>query len=134
MAIDEDIIGTGWGFPMGVDARGGIRMARGVEDIEESIRLIVGTAPGERRMRPRFGCNIAEYVFSPMDGTNSGIIRYWITDALQFWEPRIEVKDVRVWPDPDVDGTLLISVTYVVRSSGDERNLVYPFYTIPEER
>lgn len=134
MAVNDDIVGVGFGFPMGVDVRGGLRMSRGDADIEEAIRLILGTARGERRMRPEFGCAIHEYVFAPMDPTTTGLVGYHVTYALGRWEPRITVDTVQVRPDTVFDGCMLIDVHYTVRSTGDKRNLVYPFYTIPEER
>ncbi len=134
MAVNDDIIGVGLGFPMGVDARGGIRMARSENDIEEAIRIILGTARGERRMRPEFGCAIHEYVFAPMDPTTSGLVSYHVTEALGRWEPRIKVESVQARPDTVFDGCMLVDVNYTVRATGDKRNLVYPFYTIPEER
>jgi phage baseplate assembly protein W len=130
--MNDDIVGTGWGFPMGVDGRGSIRMARGAEDVEEAIRLILGTAPGERRMRPEFGCRIHDFIFAPLNVTTFGMIRYHVEQALGRWEPRITVVDVAVAPDPHVDGCLLVTITYTLRDSVDERSLVYPFYTIPE--
>lgn len=132
MTPNDDIIGVGWGFPMGVDARGGIRLARSDNDIEESIRLILTTVPGERRMRPEFGCGIHEFVFAPMDPTTFGMINYHVTDALGRWEPRIDVMSVDSRPAPDLDGCVLVEVRYTIRATGDERSLVYPFYTIPE--
>jgi phage baseplate assembly protein W len=100
--------------------------------VEEAIRLILSTAPGERRMRPEFGCSIHEFVFAPLNASTIGMIRYYVTEALARWEPRIEVTAVHARPDPLADGCLLIDITYTLRTSGDERNLVYPFYTIPE--
>ena len=134
MAVNDDIIGVGFGFPMGVDARGGIRMARSESDIEEAIRIVLSTARGERRMRPEFGCAIHEYVFAPMDPTTTGLVSYHVTEALGRWEPRIKVDKVQVRPDTLFDGCMLVDVHYTVRATGDKRNLVYPFYTIPEER
>lgn len=131
--VKDDIIGVGFGFPMGVDGRGGIRMARGPRDIDEAIRVILSTAPGERRMRPEFGCAIHDYIFAPMDVTTMGMIRYYVIEALGRWEPRIALDSVRVRPDPQSDGTMLIEVDYTIRSSNDKRNLVYPFYSIPDE-
>ena len=130
--IDEEIIGVGWGFPMGVDGRGGIRMSRGAEDVEEAIKLILSTAPGERRMRPEFGCRIHDLVYAPIDATTSGLIRYHVTEALGRWEPRIELRSVEVRPDPNLEGCVLIEISYVLRATANERSLVYPFYTIPE--
>src|SRR5690349_20439800 len=112
LSVDQRIIGKGFGFPMGVDARGNLRTSRGVEEIEEAIRLILGTAPGERRMRPEFGCNLHEVVFAPMDITTMTMIRYHVTEALDRWEPRIELHDVQVEPSKDIDGCLLIRDGY----------------------
>jgi phage baseplate assembly protein W len=133
MPANDDIIGIGFAFPMGVDGRGGLRMTSGPIGIEEDIRIILGTGRGERRMRPEFGCAIHEYVFDPMDATTTGLIRYHVTEALKRWEPRIDLQTVYVRPDAAQDGCLLIEVAYTVRSTGDKRNLVYPFYTIPRE-
>lgn len=132
MAATDDFIGSGWGFPTGVDGRGGIRLARGDRDVAEAIFLILATAPGERRMRPEFGCRIHDYVFAPIDPTTRGMIRFHVIEALGRWEPRIEVTDVQVRRDPDADATLLIEIAYKLRTTNEERNLVYPFYMIPE--
>ena len=132
MAVNDDIIGAGWNFPLDVDARGGILLARGGEDVAQAMRLILGTARGERRMRPEFGCGIHDFMFAPIDATTIGMVRYHVTEALGRWEPRIDVNDVRVSLDPDVDGCLLIEIDYTLRRTGDRRNLVYPFYSIPE--
>jgi phage baseplate assembly protein W len=131
--VDLRIIGRGFGFPMGVDGRGAIRMVQGAQEIEEAIRLILTTAPGERRMRPAFGCDLHEMVFAPMDTATLTTIRRSVTVALERWEPRIEVLEVRAEPVPNVDGCLLIAVSYTIRSTLEQRTLVYPFYNIPEE-
>jgi phage baseplate assembly protein W len=131
--VDQRIIGRGFGFPMGVDSRGAMRMSQGAEDIAEAIRLILGTAPGERRMRPEFGCNLHDMVFAPMNETTMTAIRYHVTQALERWEPRIELNEVRVEPSTDLEGCLLINIAYTIRSTLDKRTLVYPFYNIPEE-
>jgi phage baseplate assembly protein W len=133
MDVDERIIGKGFGFPMGVDGRGNLRMVQGAQEIEESIRLIIGTAPGERRMRPAFGCDLHELVFAPMDVTTMTTIRHHVTVALERWEPRIEIVEVRAAPAAHVDGCLLIAVAYTIRSTLEQRTLVYPFYNIPED-
>lgn len=128
-----NFLGTGWAFRMGVDGRGGIAMASDEQGIERSMRLILSTAKGERRMRPNFGCGIHDLVFSPNDATTAGLIRYHVIEALGWWEPRVEVQDVRVDSDPDEPARVLVDVRYVVRATNDERNLVFPFYTIPGE-
>jgi len=95
--------------------------------------LILSTARGERRMRPYFGCGIHDLVFAPADATTVGLIRYHVTDALAWWEPRITVTDVAAELDADEPGRITVIVTYVIKATGDERNLTYPFYLIPGE-
>ncbi|WP_406412236.1 GPW/gp25 family protein [Streptomyces halstedii] len=124
-------IGRGWGFPLRVGPTGGIGMVERDREIEEAIRLVLGTAPGERPMRPEFGCGIHDYVFAPGDGATAGRIAHETRTALERWEPRIEVTDVVIAFDTVDEGTLYIDVRYTVRSTNDLRNLVFPFYTIP---
>ena len=131
--MNKDFLGRGWAFPVGVDSRGGIGMASGQADIEQSIRIILETAPGERVMRPEFGCGIHNLVFAPNSPTTAGLVAYHVQEALGRWEPRIEVEMVDVHPDQDRDAVLLIEIRYLVRKTNDRRNLVYPFYRIPEE-
>jgi len=131
--VSEEFIGSGWGFPVRTDAVGGIALVSREREIEESVRLILGTAVGERPMRPEFGCRIHEYVFAPADATTAGLIAYDVRVALGRWEPRIAVGDVQVTPDADDPSTLYITVDYTISYSNDPRNLVFPFYTIPEE-
>lgn len=128
-----NFLGTGWAFRTGVDGRGGIAVASDEQAIERSIRLILSTAKGERRMRPNFGCGIHDLVFFPNDATMAGLIRYHVIDALGWWEPRIQVDDVLVDIDPDEPARVLVDIRYVVKATNDERSLVYPFYTIPGE-
>ena len=126
----KDILGTGWSFPLKTDGRGGLALSRHETDIEESIRIILGTAKGERRMRPDFGCEIHDLVFAPNNATTWGLAAHYVEDALGWWEPRIEVIDVEAQTDPDDGARLQININYRVRATNDERNLVYPFYII----
>ena len=128
---EKDMLGTGWSFPLRIDGRGGIELSQHENDIEESIRIILGTAKGERRMRPHFGCEIHELVFAPNNATTWGLAAHYIEDALGWWEPRIEVTDVEPQPDPEDDSRLLIEIQYQVKATNDERSLVYPFYLVP---
>ena len=118
---------------MGVNTRGGVSLAPGIQDIEEAIRIILSTAKGERHMRPTFGCDIHDLVFLPNDAGTHGLIQDAVRDALTQWEPRIEVTDVLIDSDVEGDVVLLIDVHYRVRSTNDERNLVYPYYLIQPE-
>jgi phage baseplate assembly protein W len=129
--MSEEFIGRGWAFPLRVDATGGIALVGREQEIEEAIRLILGTSPGERPMRPDFGCRIHEYLFAPADGETAGAIAREVRSALRRWEPRIDVSDVQVTFDAR-DATLLyIDVRYAIRATNDRRNLVFPFYVIP---
>jgi phage baseplate assembly protein W len=118
---------------MRVGPTGGIGMVEREQEIEEAIRLVLGTAPGERPMRPEFGCGIHDYVFAGADGATAGRIAHEVRIALERWEPRIEVTDVVIAFDSVAVGTLYLDVHYLIRSTNDQRNLVFPFYTIPSE-
>lgn len=132
---DNILIGRGWGFPTGVDTTGGLRTASGYTEIEESIAIIIGTSPGERVMRPAFGCRIHDLVFAPNNAETLGLARRHVEEALGMWEPRIEVVSIGVKADAaEADrGRLNIEVTYSVRGTKDARSLVYPFYLIENE-
>jgi phage baseplate assembly protein W len=128
-----DIIGRGVAFPLRVDRRGGLALVSGDEDVSEAITLILGTAPGERPMRPEFGCGIHDYVFEAIDAYTIGRLDYEIRVALDRWEPRIDVLDIDFDDEGAGAGRLLIDITFQLRSTNDVRNLVYPFYLIPAE-
>jgi phage baseplate assembly protein W len=130
---DSSFIGRGFSWPMTVDHTGSIRLAEPIEDIERSIRIILSTAPGERVMRPRFGCRIWELLFEPITPSLLGQIVEVVKEALAQWEPRIEVESVKPSPDRRNDGLVEVDVSYVVRMTNDHRNLVFPFYVIPHD-
>ncbi len=129
----KSFLGRGWSFPPQIDGRGGMATSEGAVDIEQAIRVILGTAPGERPMRPDFGCRIHELVFAPANTTTAGLAAHYVEEALGWWEPRIDVTRVRVTHDPEDRARLLVTVHYEIRATHDERSLVYPFYVIPEE-
>lgn len=127
-----DFIGSGLAFPLHTDATGSLAMVSGDREIVESIRLILGTAPGERPMRPAFGCAIHDLVFAPADAATAGRIAYEVRGSLERWEPRITVADVVVSFAEADSGTLVIDIHYNLRGSNDPRNLIFPFYVIPQ--
>ena len=131
--MGEEFVGKGLAFPMRVDASGGIALVQRDREIQEAIRLILGTAHGERPMRPEFGCGIHDYVFAPADAATASRIKFEVKSSLERWEPRIEVRDVIVTFDLGDEGLMYVDVRYSLRGSNDKRNLVFPFYTIPEE-
>jgi len=131
--VARDFLGAGWAFPVAVDQRGRIALASQETDIEQSIRIILLTPKGQRMMRPDFGCHIHELVFAQNDGATAGLAVHYVTEALNMWEPRIRVLEVKASTD-DADGSkLLIDIEYEVKATLDRRSLVFPFYTIPGE-
>ncbi|HET9691641.1 MAG TPA: GPW/gp25 family protein [Acidimicrobiales bacterium] len=130
---DPSFIGRGFRFPMGVDARGNIALSSGTDDLDASMRVVLATAPGERVMRPAFGCKIWDLLFEPVNATTIGLMEASVHEALAQWEPRAEITGVQVVPDEHDASLVRIRVAYIVRTTNDRRNLVYPFYVIPRE-
>jgi phage baseplate assembly protein W len=130
---DPSFIGRGFCWPMEVDHTGSIRLAETTEDIEAAIRIILLTAPGERVMRPEFGCRIWEMLFGPVTPMLLGLIAAAVRDALAQWEPRIDVASVVPEAGQHDHGLVAVRITYRVRTTNDHRNLVFPFYVIPHD-
>ncbi len=126
--MEQQFLGVGWKFPVRLDGQGSFALSRYEEDIQESIWIILSTAPGERVMRPDFGCGIHEYVFAPNTTRTAGLVRQKVEEALSRWEPRIELVEVLVQADEDDPSVLLIQITYRARATDSRFNLVYPFY------
>jgi len=121
-------LGVGWAFPPRLEADGTIAEAIYEEDIRQAIRIILGTNPGERVMRPDFGAGLNAFVFEPVNTTTLALIKTRVEEALIDWEPRIEVEEVKVTSDPAQRNKLLIDMHYRVRATNTRHNLVYPFY------
>jgi uncharacterized protein len=128
-----DILGSGLAFPLGTDPRGAIALSSGREDIEQALRVILGTAPGERPMRPEFGCDIHDFVFDAIDAATVGRIETAIRAAAVRWEPRIDVTGIDFDLSRVDEGALVITIGYRIRATNQSHNLVYPFYLIPAE-
>ena len=131
--MSYDFVGAGWAFPLGVDARGGIALARRDQELEQAMRLILATYPGERPMRPDFGSRLRDYVFRSATIDTAAELSQEVENALLRWEPRVVVEYVEVTVDPEERNRLYIDVHYSVKGSNDRRNLVFPFYTIPDD-
>jgi hypothetical protein len=151
------IIGIGWRFPLGIDGRGHVALSSGQQDIEEAIEIILNTPVGTRVMRPTFGCRIHDLNFAPLNASTTTAACHYVEQALSMWEPRIEVLDIQAEAAEIIDEPgaplkiapaarnslhrssphalpcLLLWIRYLVRATHDERALIYPFYTIPEE-
>ncbi|WP_254402659.1 GPW/gp25 family protein [Streptomyces sp. AC555_RSS877] len=126
----QQFVGSGWAFPLRIGPTGGIALVSGEREIEEAIRLVLATAPGERPMRPEFGCAIHDLVFAPVNEATAGRIQYEVHASLDRWEPRIEVGEVEVTAGGE-QGVLFIDVRYTIRGTNNPRSLVFPFYVIP---
>lgn len=129
----EEFIGAGLAFPLRTDAAGRVALVERDAELQESMRLVLGTAYGERPMRPEFGCGIHDIVFSPADDATAGRVAYEVQASLERWEPRIEVLDVDVTFSDGASSVMYVDVSYAPRGTNDPRNLVFPFYTIPIE-
>jgi phage baseplate assembly protein W len=126
-------LGNGLSFPLRMNGRGEVLLVSGNEDIEQSIRIILGTRPGERVMRPTFGCRAYELMFDPRSATTISLLQEYVFDALRMWEPRIDVLSVDVTAEDTNDSALLVEVEYEIKATHDTRSIVYPFYIEAEE-
>jgi phage baseplate assembly protein W len=126
--VGRNFLGRGWKYPVEVDRAGGIAMSELDESIRQSLLIILGTAPGERVMRPGFGCSIHDLVYAPNNLNTASLAAHFCTEALTKWEPRIEEVEARAEPSPDDANRLDINIKYKVRATNSSRNLVYPFY------
>ncbi|MFD9634234.1 GPW/gp25 family protein [Streptomyces violascens] len=129
--MSDFFLGRGWSAPLGVSPSGGIAMTEGAADVEQAIRLVLGTEPGERPMRPEFGCAIRDRVFGSFDAATCGAIAYEVRRSLERWEPRIVVDDVTVVQATGQQEVLDIQIAYQLSGTNSRRNLVYPFYVVP---
>jgi uncharacterized protein len=125
------VLGSGLAFPLAVDDRGRIALAHDEIDVEQAIRLILSTAPGERPMRPEFGCAVHDCVFERIDADTLARIDQAVRVALDRWEPRIALEEVTF--ETRREGELLVNLGYRLRATSDVRNLVFPFYVVPAE-
>ena len=130
---DASFVGRGFFWPMEVDHTGSIRLTDGAADIDAAMAVVLATAPGERVMRPDFGCRIWDLLFEPVTANLLGLMAQAVRDALTQWEPRVIVETVDTVPDRDDSAVVSIRVGYRVKATNDRRNLVYPFYVIPHE-
>ena len=129
----SNIVGSGLAFPLTVDRRGALALVSDREDIEQALALILGTAPGERPMRPEFGCEIHDLLFDTIDAATVGRIETAINAAIVRWEPRIEVTAIDFELSGSTEGLIEITIGYLIRATNQAHNLVYPFYVIPAE-
>lgn len=126
---NNSFLGQGWAFPPAFNfERGTTELVENEKDIEESIRIILGTIPGERVMFPTFGCPIQKFVFESDSETQKTMLKDAVYDALLFNEPRIKVEKIDIKDDTLAHGTIYIHVLYTVIITNTRNNIVYPFY------
>ncbi|MBM0744570.1 GPW/gp25 family protein [Phormidium sp. CLA17] len=125
-------IGSGIGFPLKTGVSGNLQLSAEGQNLEESIHVILRTSLGERVYRPDFGSRLSELVFAPLNTNTLLLLRLYVEEALDAWEPRIELDEILTDPDP-MRGRVDITIRYHPRDSHDSRSLVYPFYLLPAD-
>ena len=126
--MNRSILGKGWSFPIGIDVHGNIATSSYEKSIEESIKIILSTTPGERVMHPDFGCKLNEIVFFPNSGRTLSLAIRYVEEAIVKWEPRVILKSVNGVPDAEDPVKINLNIDYEIRSVNTFFNMVYPFY------
>ncbi|MFV0299876.1 MAG: GPW/gp25 family protein [Paracoccus sp. (in: a-proteobacteria)] len=126
---DPSFLGRGWQFPPRFDGNTGQpSLVEAEDDIVESLRILIGTRPGERIMQPTYGCRIHDQVFAPMTGATIAAIETAVSQAILFFEPRITLHRIVVDAGDWVEGRLRILLNYTVIQTNSRSNIVFPFY------
>lgn len=129
MKADAPFLGRGWAFPPSFTAGGAdVEMVSGAEDIEQSLRILLGTVPGERVMLERFGCDLESLLFSEADQGLCNTIERLVVNAVLDHEHRIDVNSVDVSQSQSEASCLLIRIDYTIRGTNSRYNMVFPFY------
>lgn len=128
MVIRNDIIGTGWRFPIKPDARGGLGFVSGPDSIEQSLLVLLLTNVRERVMRRDFGTQARNLVFAPGSEQGLRLLESSISDAIRDWEPRVDVLEISAQADPFDPVRVMVEISYEIRASYVRNNLVFPFY------
>ncbi len=126
--MGQDFLGTGWAFPVLPDPSGRLRYASGEASIQDCLLVLLQTATGERVMRPDFGTTAPTLVFAPGSPANLRMLENSITDAIQAYEPRVQLDSVVAEPTPGQENQVVVSVNYRIRRTNTKANLVFPFY------
>ncbi len=128
----HSFLGTGWSFPPSFDqVTGTVEMVSNIEDIEQSLNILLSTSLGERVMQPTYGCNLTEYLFEPLNNTLIGYIKDRVSNAILYYEPRIVVENIEVTAADSTDlltGYFTITVSYSISQTNSRFNYVYNYY------
>ena len=128
--MSKEIVGSGWSFPPRIDPQGGLALTNDRSELVQAIYIILSTSPGQRVMRPTFGCRLHELVFAPNNSQTAIQAKRFVEEALGMWEPRIDVVEIDPHPDREDPSRLLINIKYRIKATNDARNIVYPFYLL----
>lgn len=131
--MTTDFAGRGWAFPVTVESNGAIATVGGTANLEKAMRIVLLTYPGERPMRPKFGCRLRDYLFDGISTETLVAIEGEVRRSLRSCEPRVRVDAVDVSAQESRHGRVDIEIGYTVLSTNDQHNLVVPFYSIPGE-
>ena len=122
-------LGKGWNFPPAFSQNGrDVQSVTEYEDIQQSLQILLNTAQGERIMREDFGCDLNRFMFEEISQSLINSLTTMITDAVMYYETRIELNAVEIDESAVVEGLLFIAIDYTVRTTNSRFNLVYPFY------
>jgi phage baseplate assembly protein W len=128
----NSFLGTGWAFPPSFDTdTGTVTLVSNEEDIKQSLNILLSTSLGERVMQPRYGCNLNDYIFEPLNSSVVGYIKDLVENAILFYEPRIIAENVEVTPQDSFDlieGRFTISIDYTIPETNSRFNFVYDYY------
>ena len=129
MEETKSFLGRGWSFPpefnKGTQA---VKMLEDEADIESSLEILLSTRLGERVMVPKYGCNLDELLFKPLNLTVKTYVIELIKTAILYYEPRINVTKIEIDPSDELNGVLLINIEYIIRTTNSRKNMVYPYY------
>ncbi len=126
---DQGFLGRGWSFPPRFLAAGAeVGMVAGVDDVHQSLQILLTTRLGERTMQTTFGCALDDLLFEEIDQSLVNRITAAVTDAILYHETRIKLDGVRVDEHPTEQGLLMIHVGYTVKTTNSRFNMVFPFY------
>jgi len=129
MAADKSFLGSGWSFPPQFSLHNkSISMVKEDQDIQQSLRILFSTLPGERLMQPAYGCSLKTLVFDAISESTVTEIKDAIDRAVLFFETRITLNDIAVNTDDVYDGVVRVTLDYTIRSTNNRSNMVYPFY------
>ncbi|NGZ08800.1 MAG: hypothetical protein CV088_05350 [Nitrospira sp. LK70] len=129
--MKRPFLGRGWSFPPTFNRdRAGVEMLEEEADVASSLEVLLTTARGERVMLPQYGCNLEELVFESLDTRMKTLMADKVESAILYHEPRIELERVRLDDGRELEGVVLIEVTYRVKSTNSRFNFVFPYYRL----